>query len=305
LVFPEPTFVDAGGLRMEVALAGEGPAVALLHGFPELWWSWRHQIPALAGAGFSVVAPDMRGYGGTGAPEAIEAYDVLTLAGDVVALMGALGHERFAVAGHDWGANVAWELARSHPERVTAVAGLSVPFAPRAPAPPMAILRRHLGEDFYMVWFQEPGVAEAALEADVRRTLRTQEVWDARWALRDGEEPPRPSFWDEDDEARYVAAFSRTGFRGGLNWYRNIDRNWELTAPVAGRRIEQPALFVTGSRDPVRRFMPAEAMGGWVTGLRDVVVIDGAGHWVQQQAPGAVNAALVPFLRDHGRADNP
>jgi pimeloyl-ACP methyl ester carboxylesterase len=136
----------------------------------------------------------------------------------------------------------------------------------------------------------------------VRRTLRTQEVWDARWALREGEEPPRPAFWEEEDEERYVAAFSRTGFRGGLNWYRNIDRNWELTARVAERRIEQPALFLTGSRDPVRRFMPAEAMDGWVTGLRDVVVVDGAGHWVQQQAPGAVNAALLPFLRAHGRA---
>jgi pimeloyl-ACP methyl ester carboxylesterase len=293
---PEPTHVDAGGLRMEVALAGAGPPVALLHGFPELWWSWRHQIETLAGAGFSVVAPDMRGYGGTDAPEAIEAYDVLTLAGDVIALMDALGHERFVAVGHDWGANVAWELARSHPERVSAVVGMSVPFAPRAPAPPMAILRRHLGEDFYMVWFQEPGVAEAALERDVRRTLRTQEVWDAGWALRDGPPAPRPEFWTEADEARYVEAFTRTGFRGGLNWYRNIDRNWALTEPVGARRIEQPALFLTGSRDPVRRFMPAEAMQGWVTNLREPVVIEGAGHWVQQQAPEAVDAALLEFL---------
>jgi pimeloyl-ACP methyl ester carboxylesterase len=287
---------------MEVALAGSGPAVALLHGFPELWWSWRHQIPVLAEAGFSVVAPDMRGYGGTDAPEPIEAYDVLTLAGDVLALMDALGHERFAVVGHDWGANVAWELARSYPERVRAVAGLSVPFVPRAPAPPMAILRRHLGDRFYMVWFQEPGVAEAALEADVRRTLRTQEVWDAEWALRAGDDPPRPAFWTEADEARYVAAFTRTGFRGGLNWYRNVDRNWEVTEPVGERRIEQPALFVTGSRDPVRRFMPEQAMHGWVTDLRDTVVIEGAGHWVQQQAPAEVEAALLPFLLEHGRA---
>jgi pimeloyl-ACP methyl ester carboxylesterase len=302
MAFPEPTSIDAGGLRMEVALAGSGPAVALLHGFPELWWSWRHQIPVLAEAGFSVVAPDMRGYGGTDAPEPIEAYDVLTLAGDVLALMDALGHERFAVVGHDWGANVAWELARSYPGRVRAVAGLSVPFVPRAPAPPMAILRRHLGDRFYMVWFQEPGVAEAALEADVRRTLRTQEVWGAEWALRAGDDPPRPAFWTEADEARYVAAFTRTGFRGGLNWYRNVDRNWEVTEPVGERRIEQPALFVTGSRDPVRRFMPEQAMDGWVTDLRETVVIEGAGHWVQQQAPAEVEAALLPFLLEHGRA---
>ena len=285
---------------MEVACAGDGPAVVLLHGFPELWWSWRHQIPVLAGAGYAVVAPDMRGYGGTDAPWPVEAYDVLTLAGDVVALMDTLGHDRFAAVGHDWGANVAWELARSHPERVSAVAGLSVPFAPRPPAPPLGILRRHLGEDFYMVWFQTPGVAEAALERDVRRTLHTQEVWDARWAQRDGVPPPRPAFWTEDDEARYVAAFERTGFRGGLNWYRNIDRNWELTAPVAGRRIDQPALFLTGERDPVRRFMPAEAMAGWVTNLRDPIVVEGAGHWVQQQAPEAVGTALLELLRHAG-----
>jgi len=248
-----------------------------------------------------VVAPDMRGYGGTDAPEAIEAYDVLTLAGDVLALMDALGHDRFAVVGHDWGANVAWELARSHPGRVRAVAGLSVPFVPRAPAPPMAILRRHLGDGFYMVWFQEPGVAEAALEADVRRTLRTQEVWDARWALRHGDDPPRPAFWTEEDEARYVAAFTRTGFRGGLNWYRNVDRNWAITEPVGERRIEQPALFITGSRDPVRRFMPEQAMDGWVSDLRASVVVEGAGHWVQQQAPAEVEAALLPFLLEHAR----
>jgi len=293
--------VDAGGLRMEVARAGEGAPVVLLHGFPELWWSWRHQIRALAGAGFSVVAPDLRGYGGTDAPEPVTAYDALTLARDVAALMDALGHERFAVVGHDWGANVAWELARSHPERISAVAGLSVPFVPRAPAPPMTILREQLGEGFYMVWFQEPGVAESALERDVRRTLRTQEVWDASWALRDGEQPPRPAFWTEADEARYVEAFTRTGFRGGLSWYRNIDRNWELTAPVGERRIEQPALFLTGSRDPVRQFMPAEAMRGWVTRLRDPIVIEGAGHWVQQQAPEAVNAALLGFLEETAR----
>src|SRR6478672_7818337 len=272
--------VDADGLRMQVADAGSGPPVVLLHGFPELWYSWRHQLRDLAAAGFHVIAPDMRGFGGTDRPPRIEDYDVLALAGDIVALMRAFGHERFAVVGHDWGANVAWELARSHPEHVSAVAGLSVPFVPRAPAAPLPILRRHLGEDFYMVWIQAPGVADAALERDVLRTLRTTEVWNA------------------DDEELYVCAFSRTGFTGGLNWYRNIDRNWEITEPVGERRIEQPALFLTGSRDPVRRFMPAEAMDGWVTDLRESIVIDGAGHWVQQQAAEAVREALLRFLRE-------
>jgi pimeloyl-ACP methyl ester carboxylesterase len=291
--------VDAGGLRMQVADAGEGPAVVLLHGFPELWYSWRHQLRDLAEAGFHAIAPDMRGYGGTDRPGRIEDYDVVSLAGDVVALMGAFGYERFAVVGHDWGANVAWELARRHPEHVSAVAGLSVPFAPRPPAPPLPILRRHIGEGFYMVWFQEPGVAEVTLERDVLRTLRTTEVWDADWATRDdAERPPRPAFWTEDDEELYVCTFSRTGFTGALNWYRNIDRNWELTEDVAERRIEQPALFLTGSRDPVAKFMRAEAMDGWVTDLRESVVVDGAGHWVQQQAAPEVSEALVRFLRE-------
>jgi pimeloyl-ACP methyl ester carboxylesterase len=289
--------VDANGLRMQVADAGSGPPVVLLHGFPELWYSWRHQLRALAAAGFHAIAPDMRGYGGTDRPPRIEDYDVLALAADVVALMRAFGHERFAVVGHDWGANVAWELARSHPGHVSAVAGLSVPFVPRAPAAPLAILRRRLGEDFYMVWFQEPGVAERALERDVLRTLRTTEVWDAGWAGRD-DAPRRPRFWDADDEELYAATFSRTGFTGGLNWYRNLDRNWEITAPVGDRRIEQPALFLTGERDPVRRLTPAAVMDGWVADLRASVVVDGAGHWVQQQAPEAVSGALIAFLRE-------
>jgi pimeloyl-ACP methyl ester carboxylesterase len=290
--------VDAGGLRMQVADAGEGAPVVLLHGFPELWYSWRHQLRDLAAAGFHVIAPDMRGYGGTDRPGRLEDYDAVSLAGDVVALMGAFGYERFAVVGHDWGASVAWEVARRHPERVSAVAGLSVPFVPRAPAPPIPILREHIGESFYMVWFQEPGVAEAALERDVMRTLRTTEVWDASWAQRDSDSPRRPEFWTEEDEELYVSTFSRTGFTGGLNWYRNIDRNWEHSADIAEQRIEQPALFLTGERDPVRQFMPAEAMNGWVTDLRESIVVDGAGHWVQQQASEAVSEALVRFLRE-------
>ena len=200
--------------------------------------------------------------------------------------------------GHDWGANLAWQMALRHPERVRAVAGLSVPFVPRAPAPPIPIMRAHLGEDFYIVWFQQPGVADAALARDVRRTLTTSRVWTAQWAAEDGGrgEPKLASWLSEQDLAVYVDAFTRTGFTGGLNWYRNIDRNWEQWAPLAERRIEQPALFLTGELDSVRSFMPAEAMQGWVTDLREEIVVPGAGHWVQQEAPAAVNAALLRFL---------
>jgi pimeloyl-ACP methyl ester carboxylesterase len=190
-----------------------------------------------------------------------------------------------------------WQLAVLHPERVSAVAGLSVPFVPRAPAAPIPIMRRHLGEDFYIVWFQEPGVADAALAQDVRRTLTTSRQWTAGWAEDGGRREP-PEWLPEQELDVYVKAFERTGFTGGLNWYRNIDRNWELSEPFAERRIEQPAMFLTGELDPVREFMPAEAMNGWVTDLRAQIVIDGAGHWVQQQAPEAVNAALLDFLRE-------
>ena len=291
--------LPVGSIEMSVTEAGSGPPVLLLHGFPELAHSWRHQLTALAEAGYRAIAPDMRGFGGTSAPAAVEAYDVLTLAGDVVGLLDALDLESAVVVGHDWGADVAWKTALVHPSRVQAVAGLSVPYVPRAPAPPLGILRRHVGEDFYIVWFQEPGVAEAALERDVRRTLLAREVWTAAWAEGDGEDP-RPEWLTEEDLAVYVETFERTGFTGGLNWYRNLDRNWELLAPYEGMRIEQPALFLTGSRDPVRAFMPHEAMQGSVTDLRDVVVVEGAGHWLQQERPDEVNAALLSFLRDVG-----
>ncbi len=292
----------ANGVELSVWEHGpaDGPVVLLLHGFPELGYSWRHQVQPLAEAGYRVLVPDLRGYGGSDAPEPIEAYSIDVLAGDVLALLDHAGAQRGTVIGHDWGADLAWKTAWLHPERVSAVGGLSVPFASRAPAPPLAIMRRHLGEDFYMVWFQTPGVAEAALERDVRRTLATSRVWDGRWAEA-SEDPPTPSFLSDEELDFYVRAFERTGFRGGLNWYRNIDRNWERTAAVAERRIEQPALFLTGERDPVRRFMPAEVMEGWVTDLRVCEVVPGAGHWLQQHAPEVVNQRLLTWLEGvHG-----
>ncbi len=155
----------ANGIELQVLDEGEGPLVVLCHGFPELAFSWRQQVPALTAAGYRVVAPDMRGYGGSSAPAEVEAYDIVSLCGDMSGLLDALGEQRAMFVGHDWGAWLVWQLAVLHPERVRAVAGLSVPFVPRAPAPPVEIMRRHLGEDFYIVWFQKPGVADAALAA--------------------------------------------------------------------------------------------------------------------------------------------
>jgi pimeloyl-ACP methyl ester carboxylesterase len=292
---PERT-IATNGIELNVIDEGDGPAVVLCHGFPELAFSWRHQVPALVRAGYRVLAPDMRGFGASSAPSEVEAYDVVTLCEDMCGLLDESGESSAVFVGHDWGANVVWQLAVLQPERVRAVAGLSVPFVPRAPAAPIPIMRRHLGEDFYIVWFQQPGVADEALARDVRRTLTTSRQWTAQWAQEDGRQPKPPAWMSERELDVYVQAFQRTGFTGGLNWYRNIDRNWELTAPVADRRVEQPAMFLTGELDPVSKFMPAEAMRGWVTDLRAEVVVPGAGHWVQQQEPAAVNAALLEFL---------
>jgi pimeloyl-ACP methyl ester carboxylesterase len=290
--------VRTNGIELEVIDEGQGPLVLLCHGFPELGYSWRHQLPALTAAGFRAVAPDMRGFGASSAPPQVEAYDVVTLCEDMCGLLDALGEERAVFVGHDWGANVVWQMAVQHPQRVRAVVGMSVPFVPRAPAEPIPIMRRHLGEDFYIVWFQQPGVADEALARDVRRTLTTARVWTAKWAeeQEDGQAPKRPPWLSEDELQVYVEAFTRTGFTGGLNWYRNIDRNWELTAAIGERRVEQPAMFLTGERDPVRNFMPAEAMTGWITDMREQIVIPDVGHWVQQEAPEAVNKALLGFL---------
>jgi pimeloyl-ACP methyl ester carboxylesterase len=291
--------LQVNGIELHVAELGNGPPVVLCHGFPELWYSWRHQLPALAEAGYRAVAPDMRGYGQSSIPEDVDAYDVPTVCGDMLGLLDALGEQRAVFVGHDWGAAVVWQLALAHPERVAAVAGMSVPFTPRSPVPPLGQLRKALGEDFYMIWFQQPGVADGALARDVRRTLTTPKVWTRQWSQED-EKPTLPAWLTEEDLRIYVEAFERTGFTGGLNYYRNLDRTWELTADLAGRRVEPPALFLTGSRDPVARFIPSELMDGWVTDLRQKVVVEGAGHWVQQQCPTEVNAALLSFLASVG-----
>jgi pimeloyl-ACP methyl ester carboxylesterase len=295
--------IALNGIELNVVEEGEGPLVVLCHGFPELAYSWRRQIPVLAAAGHRVLAPDMRGFGRSSIPDPVEDYDIRHLCGDMCGLLDAVGEQSAVFVGHDWGANVVWQMAIAHPERVRAVAGLSVPFVPRAAAPPLAIMRRHFGEGFYIAWFQTPGVADAALARDVRRTLTTTRQWTADWAAEQDTRLKLPRWMSEEELAIYVAAFERTGFTGGLNWYRNIDRNWELGAPLAQARVEQPAMFLTGELDLVRRIWPEEVMDGWVTDLRATVIVPGAGHWVQQEAPEAVNEALFEFLRQLGVGD--
>ncbi|HEX6030689.1 MAG TPA: alpha/beta hydrolase [Tepidiformaceae bacterium] len=307
--------VTANGIDISLAEAGEGPAVLLLHGFPELAYSWRHQLPALAAAGYLAIAPDQRGYGRTTAPAEVEAYGIETLAADALALMDALGQKRFVVVGHDWGAPVAWHLALTAPERVRAVIGLSVPYAPRGSRPPLEAMRETAGPDhvFYIDYFQQPGVADAELAADVRRSLlgfywsisgdapREERFRPIPRGKRfvDSFAPPAtlPAWLSEEHLGVYVDAFSRTGFTGGLNWYRNVNANWERTAHLAGAVIEPPALFITGSRDPARNPAAIERVPQNCRDLRGLHILERCGHWTQQERPVEVNALILDFLR--------
>lgn len=287
--------VAANGIELHVVEHGEGPLVVLCHGFPELGFSWRHQVLALAEAGYRTLTPDLRGYGASSRPEEVGAYDVLTLCADLAGLLDEAGADDAVFVGHDWGASLVWQMALLRPERVRAVAGLSVPASPRPPAPPISILRRRLGDDFYMCWFQEPGVADPVLARDVRRTLLTDATYASQWSEDAVPLPARP--WQTEEESAYfVKAFETTGFTGGLNYYRNIDRNWALTEHLAGRTIDGPSLFVTGSEDPVGAFMTPEKLRHVLTDLRGHVVLDGAGHWLQQERPAEVTRALLAFL---------
>ena len=309
--------IVANGIRLRVTEQGEGPLVLLCHGWPELAHSWRHQLPALAAAGYHAVAPDMRGYGGSDAPEVMEAYSLLHLVGDMVGLVAALSEREAVVVGHDWGASVAWTCAMLRPDVFRSVAAMSVPFRPRGPAPPLATLRAAGQHNFYWLYFQPPGVAEAEFERDPFASLRRILGSVGSGRPRDKSQPltlpenggfldlmpepvPVPAWLPEADLAVMADAYRRTGFRGGLNYYRNIDRNWELLAPWQGALIHQPALFIAGTRDPVIAGVMGrqalDALPQTVPGLRRTVMVEGAGHWIQQERPDEVNAVLVEFL---------
>ena len=293
---PAERFVDTDGVRLRVVEAGErgAPLIVLAHGFPELAYSWRHQIPVLADAGYHVLAPDQRGYGGSSRPEAVEDYDIHALTGDLVALLDSDvggGVEQAVFIGHDWGAMVVWHTALLHPDRVRAVAGLSVPPIPRARSRPTERWREKFGADFYMLRFQEPGLADAEMEADVAVTMR------GMFAGLVAGDAPLPDWISSDEFDHYVSEFGRTGFTGALNWYRNYDRNWASTPQLAGAQTTVPALFVGGTADPVGPTMNPARAREVVAGPYTEEWIDGAGHWVQQERPDEVNRILLAFLR--------
>lgn len=311
---PSSRTISANGIDIFLLEQGEGPLVLLCHGWPELSYSWRHQIPAIAAAGYHAVAPDMRGFGQTSAPADIGAYSIFDSVGDMVALVAALGEKRAVIVGHDWGAPVAWHAAMFRPDVFSAVAGLSVPPPFRGRGRPLETLRDSGITNFYWQYFQAPGVAEREFERDVALTMRTLLgrgfsdpaaslfVEDGKGFLGDaGMVRPLPEWLSEDDLSYFSAAYEKSGFRGGLNWYRNIDRNWELTAPWQDAQIFQPSLFIAGSNDSVitgligaKRVADMERV---LPNLRQKLIIDGAGHWVQQQRADQVNAALIAFLK--------
>jgi pimeloyl-ACP methyl ester carboxylesterase len=309
-------FVTTNGIKMHYAEAGSGPRVLLCHGFPESWYSWRHQLTALAEAGFRAIAPDMRGYGQTEQPKEVEAYDIFQLTGDLVGLVNALGGEPVVIVGHDWGAWVTQFAALFRTDLFRAVALLSVPFLPRLSISPSAWeQQKYPGKIFYQQIFRSPG-SEKIFEADVYGTIVNtlysasgeppagqgrKFVMDPKEAGSRAMTPtPKPTFVTDADIEFFVSEFKRSGFVGGLNYYRNVDRNWALTPFLDGAKLHQPTLFIAGDRDGVLGFWgeEVEAMERNAPNLRKKQILPGIGHWTQQESPEAVNHALIEFL--HG-----
>jgi pimeloyl-ACP methyl ester carboxylesterase len=316
----EPTLrmVKTNGITLRIAEMGKGPLVILVHGFPESWYSWRHQLPALAQAGFHVVAPDLRGYGKSDKPAPVEAYDIHQLTADIVGIVDALGEKTAVVVGHDWGSMVAWNCLLLHPTRFRALVPMSVPYSGRATQSPLETMKNTFADNFYYIlYFQEPGVAEAEFDKDPRAILsrlllspdsprESPKISDPKraaggWTPRLGASKGLPSWLTQADLDFYVKEFSQSGFRGGINFYRNFHRNWETTPQLANAKITAPVMFIAGEKDGVIRGASAEqltkSMSTVATDLRGVKLFPGAGHWVQQERPAETNAALIEFLK--------
>jgi pimeloyl-ACP methyl ester carboxylesterase len=318
---PEFRIVDAGGARLRVALEGEGPLVILVHGFPESWFSWRHQLPALAQAGFTAAAIDVRGYGGSDKPREVAAYDMESLTADVAGLAQALQPDVPAIlVGHDWGAPIVWNSAFTRPERFSAVAGLSVPFS-GVPIRPFSEIFHELftaqNRFFYQAWFQKVGPPEAEAESDVRGFLRKfyfgicgeapEGAWPQKAAdatLLEGMIDPAhfPDWLPAEALDYYVAEFEQSGFFGPISRYRNHERDFAWLQAFRGRTLDQPSLLIGGDRDPAfngfgRIPDPGAMMRQHATNLQGVHVLPGCGHWTQQERPAEVNAILLTWLK--------
>ena len=311
--FPEPKYVETNGIRLAYYEQGEGFPVVFSHGFPELAYSWRKQFSALADAGFRVIAPDQRGYGNTDQPEDVALYDIHHLTGDLVGLLDHLGIEKAVFCGHDWGGLVVWQMALLHPERVAGVIGVNTPFFPRGQVSPIQMMRQMRGENNYIVMFQQEGVADAALAEDVRATFtmfmrkggRTAEDFaklpadapERNFELMEALKNPvylGELLLSETELDYYVKTFERTGFTGGINWYRNIDRNWETTEGLPNR-VDVPCLYVGAEDDVVLPPSMAAGMANFISDLEKHVIED-CGHWTQQEKPDELNRVMIDWL---------
>lgn len=308
--------IQTRDVSLRVRVEGEGPLCVLVHGFPESWYSWRHQIAALTAAGYRIAALDVRGYGGSDHPTEIAAYSLEALANDVVDVISALGEEQAILIGHDWGAPIVWRAALRHRSRVQAVVGMSVPYLGRGPAPLLDTFRKiYAGQFFYQLYFQTPGVAEAEFEADIALSLRKLYVnlsadgqpgcltgGEERATLLDAMPYPEqlPAWLSAADLEYYVEQFRRSGFAGPLHRYRNGVLDFQTAEDLADARIEQPALFITGALDEVMHFVPGrrlhDLMDSHYADLRGKHEVARAGHWVQQEQPEATNQHLLAFL---------
>ena len=305
--------IDLGGHYIYAMEAGQGPLVLMCHGFPESWYSWRHQLTPLAEAGFHAVAMDMRGYGGSYNPREIEAFNQVVIASDIARTIEALGYSSAVIVGHDWGAPAVWHTALLYPEKVDAVIGMSVPYTGRGDRPPLGLLRESFKDKFfYILYFQEPGVAERELEADIRGFIRKFYYMACAQGnaasmlnkakdepLLQGFEDPAelPAWFRDQDLDFYTSEFKKNGFRGPLSWYRNLDATWEMTRRLAGKKIEQPVLFIAGEQDGVIRDRSSlERLEANLVDLRDILLLDNCGHWTQQESPLEVSKAMIEFL---------
>ncbi|MGI9345088.1 MAG: alpha/beta fold hydrolase [Gammaproteobacteria bacterium] len=317
--------IETNGIRLRVFTAGEGPEILLIHGWPELWYSWRHQIEALSQAGYKVIVPDVRGYGGSDKPFELSAYRMSILAADMAGIIESyLANSKassLVVIGHDWGAPIAWHTALLHPDKVHAVGGLSVPYIGRSPEPPLQLWRRiYQDRFFYQLYFEQEGIAEQELETDMLRSLRIifysgcadgmRELMANPVAKAKGDgmldkmpDPaPFPDWMHADELAYYAAHFQQGGMRGPLNRYRCQDMDWHELADLKGRKIEQPSFFIAGELDPVLAFIPdqdiiAKMKQHHTTQLLFSEIIADGGHWIQQEKPAQVNKAILHFLR--------
>ncbi len=312
--------IKSNGINMRIALKGDsGPMVLLAHGWPESWYSWRHQISAIANAGYRVVVPEMRGYGKTDAPANIADYDIVQLAGDMVGVLDALGEEKATIIGHDWGSIVAANTVLLHPGRFSSLVLMSVPYGGRSPVNPYEAMKKRFGDNFFYILYHNEagGVAEKEYDSDPRGLLsrlylspdspREQpSVTDplraaGGWIPRLGAAKVLPHWLTKQDLDYYVTQFETSGFRGGINYYRNFGRNWEITEHLRGVKIEIPTLFIAGSKDVViggaKKPALTAMMSTAISDLRDVVIVPDIGHWIQQEDPQATNKAILTFLK--------